>query len=290
MTKWQRIFLILACAVAIGAFVMLVKTMHEYKVAKDEYDGLSQYTKPVSQISGTNLSDAADQLVSETTETPEDGEELEIPICPRNPLRGDFPDLEVDFEGLREVNPQVVAWLYMPSTEISYPVVQDPTDEENSYYLHHTLEGTENSSGAIFMDWEVDPALHSWNTFIYGHNMKNGSMFGNLRKLVNNHKLYDKNPYIFIFREEGIYRYQIYAFYLDVPDTTMYYTCDTLKEYRSYIRTALEKSVYDCNTPTTEEKNSLTLVTCSGSGAGKKRFFVHGIIKDRYIYPEFDTK
>lgn len=286
MTKWQKLCIVLASIGVVVAFIMLIKTMHEYKVAVDEYSDLNQFTTPASQVSDMNLSDALDSLLTETTES--EYEEQEVPICPRNPLRSDFPDLEVDFAGLREINPQVVAWLYMPATEISYPVVQEPSDEENSYYLHHTLEGKENSSGAIFMDWEVDPKLHSWNTFIYGHNMKNGSMFGNLKKLVNNHKLYEKDPYIFLFRDEGIYRYQIYSFYLDSPDTEMYYTCDTLKEYRAYIRTALEKSVYDCNTPTTEERNTITLVTCSGSGAGKKRFFVHGIIKDRYLYPNFD--
>ncbi len=282
MTKTQKICLILASAVVLVALFMLIRTLREYKAATDEYEDLSKYTKAAGQVSDVPMSDAADSLLADATET---GDALETPICPRNPIRSDFPDLEVDLDGLREINSQVVCWLYVGAVGISYPVVQDPSDDKNEYYLHHTLEGKENSAGAIFMDWEVDPKLTSWNTFIYGHNMKNGSMFGSLRKFINNHGLYDKDPYIYLFRDEGIYRYKIYSYYLDTPDSKMYYTCDTLKEYRAYIRTALEKSVYDCNTPTTEEKNSVTLVTCAGSGAGKKRFFVHGIIQDRYLYP-----
>ena len=190
----------------------------------------------------------------------------------------------IDFASLKAINPEVVAWVYAGSVDISYPVVQRRSDHENEYYLHHTLEDKENSSGCIFMDWESEPDLSSWNTILYGHNMKNGSMFGSLKKLIANHKLFDKDPYIYIFKEDGIYRYKIYAFYLDTPESKMYYTCKTLKEYRAYVRTAREYSVYDTETPANEEKNTVTLVTCSGSGAGKKRFFVHGISWDCYLY------
>lgn len=287
MSKLQKVLLAVACAMIALSLVMLFKTLREYKLAEDEYTDLNQYTQPVSALSSVPLSDAAESLTDNIIEqeTEEEGYKFK-----RNFNRKDFPELDIDFESLKAINPQVVAWLYVGAVDISYPVVQDPEDDKNEYYLHHTLEGKENSSGCIFMDWEVDPNLTSWNTFIYGHNMKNGTMFGSLKKFISNHKLYDKDPYIYLFREEGIYRYKIYAYYLDTPDSKMYYTCDTLKEYRAYIRTALEMSAYDCNTPTSEDDNSVTLVTCSGSGAGKKRFFVHGTIIDRYLYTENDKK
>lgn len=286
MSKLQKILLIVACVLIVFSGVMLFKTLREYKLAKDEYSDLSQFTQPVSALSDVPLSEASESLTDNVIEQEQTEEEEEGYKFKRNFNRNDFPELDIDFASLKAINPQVVAWLYVPAVDISYPVVQDPSDDKNEYYLHHTLERKENSSGCIFMDWEVDPGLTSWNTFIYGHNMKNGTMFGSLKKFISNHNLYDKNPYIFIFREEGIYRYRIYSYYLDTPESKMYYTCDTLKEYRAYIRTALEMSAYDCNTPTSEDDNSVTLVTCSGSGAGKKRFFVHGTIIDRYLYPE----
>lgn len=286
MSKSQKILLIIACAVIAISGFMLFKNLIEYKAAKDEYAELTQYTQPVSVLSEVSLDDASESLTDDVIDQDETLEEEETYKFKRNYNRNDFPELEVDFESLKAINPQVVAWLYVGAVDISYPVVQDPLDDKNEYYLHHTLEGKENSSGCIFMDWEVDPKLTSWNTFIYGHNMKNGTMFGSLKKFINNHGIYDKDPYIYLFREEGIYRYKIYSYYLDKPDTKMYYTCDTLKEYRAYIRTALEMSVRDCEVPISEEENSVTLVTCSGSGAGKKRFFVHGKIIDRYLYPE----
>lgn len=282
MSKSQKILLVIACVLILFSVVMLFKTLREYKVAKDEYSDLTQFTQPVSTLSDVSISDASESLTEEVVDqAEEEGYKFK-----RNYNRNDFPELDIDFASLKAINPQVVGWLYVGAVDISYPVVQDPSDDKNEYYLHHTLEGNENSSGCIFMDWEVDPALTSWNTFIYGHNMKNGTMFGSLKKFISNHHLYDKDPYIYFFREEGIYRYKIYAYYLDTPQSKMYYTCDTLKEYRAYIRTALEMSAYDCNTETSEDDNSITLVTCSGSGAGKKRFFVHGTIIDRYLYPE----
>ncbi|MCR5789362.1 MAG: hypothetical protein K6G83_05670 [Lachnospiraceae bacterium] len=64
----------------------------------------------------------------------------------------------------------------------------------------------------------------------------------------------------------------------------MYWTCNTFKEYRQYVRHALENSQHECNVPVTEYDNIATLVTCSGSGAGKQREFVHGVFMDRYLY------
>ncbi|HOO28711.1 MAG TPA: class B sortase [Lachnospiraceae bacterium] len=274
MSKLQIVIVAIASCVILGAGAMLIKTAMEYKQAESEYENLTQYTAQT---------DTAQELPAEPVSPVELPEEEEEPVkeLRQNLNREDFPDIEVDFDGLKEVNSDFVAWLYVGAVGISYPVVQG---EDNEYYLHQTFEDKKNSSGCIFMDWEVKKDLSSWNTFIYGHNMKNGTMFGSLKQFIWNNHLYEKDPYIYLFTEDGIYRYQIYSFYLDSPDSKMYWTCDTIKEYRQYIRTALGKSVYDCQTEATEEDNSVTLVTCSGTGSSKQRFFVHGIFIDRYLY------
>ena len=112
--------------------------------------------------------------------------------------------------------------------------------------------------------------------------MKNGSMFGSLKKLLKDETLYDSDPYIYVYLPGYIYRYKIFSYYKDKPDSKMYWTADTLQEYRQYIRDALSLSVRDLGVETSEENNMVTLVTCSGSGAGKMRFFVHGEFIDRY--------
>lgn len=276
MSKPQIIILLIAVCVILGSGGMLIKTAREYKIAEDEYKNLGQYAEQKAPAEELPSFDGANVAQGPVVQEEEFKKEFL-----RNTNREDFPELEVDFPSLKEINRDIVAWLYVGAVGISYPVVQG---EDNDYYLHQTFEDKKNSAGSIFMDWEVNADLTSWNTFIYGHNMKNGTMFGSLKRFIREASLYEKDPYIYIFREEGIYRYKIYAYYMDSPDSKSYWTCDTLKEYRQYIRTVTNQSAYDCQTEATEEDNSVTLVTCSGTGASKQRFFVHGIFLDRYVY------
>lgn len=272
MSKLEKVIIVIASLAALTAAFMIFKTARDYKAASDEYDSLRQYAS--EEVSTTDTAEKVSDIKPIELEEAEDRKELKS-----NENREDFPEMEVDFKALREKNPDTVGWLYVGSCGISYPIVQG---EDNDYYMNHTFEGTVNSSGAIIMDYRDDKYLKDWNTFIYGHNMKNGSMFGSLKKLLNDETLYDSDPYIYVYLPGYIYRYKIFSYYKDKPDSKMYWTADTLQEYRQYIRDALSLSVRDLGVETSEENNMVTLVTCSGSGAGKMRFFVHGEFIDRY--------
>lgn len=272
MSKLEKVIIVIASLAALTAAFMIFKTARDYKAASDEYDSLRQYAS--EEVSATETAEKVSDIKPIELEEAEERKELKS-----NENREDFPEMEVDFKALREKNPDTVGWLYVGSCGISYPIVQG---EDNDYYMHHTFEGTVNSSGAIIMDYRDDKYLKDWNTFIYGHNMKNGSMFGSLKKLLNDETLYDSDPYIYVYLPGYIYRYKIFSYYKDKPDSKMYWTADTLQEYRQYIRDALSLSVRDLGVETSEENNMVTLVTCSGSGAGKMRFFVHGEFIDRY--------
>ena len=272
MSKLEKVIIVIASLAALTAAFMIFKTARDYKAASDEYDSLRQYAS--EEVSTTDTAEKVSDIKPIELEEAEERKELKS-----NENREDFPEMEVDFKALREKNPDTVGWLYVGSCGISYPIVQG---EDNDYYMNHTFEGTVNSSGAIIMDYRDDKYLKAWNTFIYGHNMKNGSMFGSLKKLLKDETLYDSDPYIYVYLPGYIYRYKIFSYYKDKPDSKMYWTADTLQEYRQYIRDALSLSVRDLGVETSEENNMVTLVTCSGSGAGKMRFFVHGEFIDRY--------
>ena len=272
MSKIEKVIIVIASLAALTAAFMIFKTARDYKAASDEYDSLRQYAS--EEVSTTDTAEKVSDIKPIELEEAEERKELKS-----NENREDFPEMEVDFKALREKNPDTVGWLYVGSCGISYPIVQG---EDNDYYMNHTFEGTVNSSGAIIMDYRDDKYLKDWNTFIYGHNMKNGSMFGSLKKLLKDETLYDSDPYIYVYLPGYIYRYKIFSYYKDKPDSKMYWTADTLQEYRQYIRDALSLSVRDLGVETSEENNMVTLVTCSGSGAGKMRFFVHGEFIDRY--------
>lgn len=272
MSKLEKVIIVIASLAALTAAFMIFKTARDYKAASDEYDSLRQYAS--EEVSTTDTAEKVSDIKPIELEEAEERKELKS-----NENREDFPEMEVDFKALREKNPDTVGWLYVGSCGISYPIVQG---EDNDYYMNHTFEGTVNSSGAIIMDYRDDKYLKDWNTFIYGHNMKNGSMFGSLKKLLKDETLYDSDPYIYVYLPGYIYRYKIFSYYKDKPDSKMYWTAYTLQEYRQYIRDALSLSVRDLGVETSEENNMVTLVTCSGSGAGKMRFFVHGEFIDRY--------
>ena len=272
MSKLEKVIIVIASLAALTAAFMIFKTARDYKAASDEYDSLRQYAS--EEVSTTDTAEKVSDIKPIELEEAEERKELKS-----NENREDFPEMEVDFKALREKNPDTVGWLYVGSCGISYPILQG---EDNDYYMNHTFEGTVNSSGAIIMDYRDDKYLKDWNTFIYGHNMKNGSMFGSLKKLLNDETLYDSDPYIYVYLPGYIYRYKIFSYYKDKPDSKMYWTADTLQEYRQYIRDALSLSVRDLGVETSEDNNMVTLVTCSGSGAGKMRFFVHGEFIDRY--------
>lgn len=113
--------------------------------------------------------------------------------------------LEIDFAGLKAVNLDVIAWIQIPALDISYPVVQG---KDNAYYLHHLFSGESNINGSIFVDCHNQPDFTDQNTIVYGHNMKNGSMFGTLDKYQDK-ELFEQHPEFYLYLPDKILKYQI---------------------------------------------------------------------------------
>lgn len=117
---------------------------------------------------------------------------------------------EVDFAALRAFNLYIIAWIYIKETSINYPVVQGV---DNSYYLKHMADGSYNDSGAIFVDFRSESDFSDSLTIIYGHNMKNGTMFSGLAK-YKKQKFYDEHPVALILPPEKNYQLEFFAGYV----------------------------------------------------------------------------
>lgn len=187
----------------------------------------------------------------------------------------DEPKFEVDFAKLKEANSEAVGWIRFEEPEIiSYPIVQGP---DNDKYLNTTFEGKRNSSGAIFVDVANSPDFTNRNTFIYGHNMKNGSMFGQLRKFKNS-SYGSENPYFFIYTPDGMCsRYQIFSVCI-VKDTAYsfemnYPTDEAFADYISHIRSL---SLYSVDVEVTTDSKIVTLSTCTNV-SDDERLLVHAV-------------
>ncbi|MDO5574265.1 MAG: class B sortase, partial [bacterium] len=311
----HKVVLCIAICILAGASVLLVRSLAEYRNARVEYKKLQTYTTNKSEAeqedrntsNHTSLSsdtnDGQEQLTGYLSEerneyqakpvNPDEKnlsalnpDEKDFPVL--NPDRKDFPALNPDFCELAKINSDLVAWLYIEVIDLSYPVVQG---EDNEYYLTHTFEDQKNASGCIFMDSEQDPNLSDYNTFIYGHNMKDGSMFGSLKKLLYMDDFTQKAPYFYLYTKEGIYQYRIYSCYQDTPNSKSFWKCKTKEEYQQYRNAALDKSSVEAaademkhllNAETGYEACSVVLVTCTGEGASTQRLFVHGQLECMY--------
>ncbi len=201
-----------------------------------------------------------------------------------------FPALKVDFGNLLAENEDVVGWLYVDFCEVSFPVVQGPN---NDYYLHRTVEGQNNRAGSIFMDYENAPDFSDMNTFIYGHNMKNGSMFGPLKALREEgaEELRQAYPYFYIFLPNNTVRkYQIFSYYVTGDDSDSYVLFDSDSEYDQYIDRITGRSTEKIDMDFTERPEIVSLSTCAND-AGTTRFIIHGAWTETFdlsLYPELN--
>lgn len=116
-----------------------------------------------------------------------------------------IPRLDIDFEALKEINEDAVAWLYSPGTVIDYPIMKA---EDYSYYLNHLPDGSVNPNGSLFIDYNCAPDFSEQLTVIYGHNMKSGKMFGSL-KGYKNQDYYEKHPYMYLYTEQETFRVEL---------------------------------------------------------------------------------
>ena len=189
-------------------------------------------------------------------------------------INDDNPDNEykINFKELKEKNSDTVAYLSVNNTNINYVVVKG---NDNSYYLKHNFNKNYNRSGWIFMDYHNKFDGTDKNTVIYGHNTRDGSMFGTLRNVIKNNWYSNKENHIItlVSENETIY-YQVFSTYsIKVED---YYINTKFKddnEFDKFVKTLKKRSVYDYKVEVNGSDSILTLSTCTGNGT--KRMVLH---------------
>ena len=241
------IVLVVAICVFCYAAYNLYHIYTEYKKGTDEYN-----------------------QIEEMAVTERDADSAEV-AGPNAQLK---PPIEVDFDKLKSVNEDVVGWIYVDALpDISYPIVKG---KDNQTYLHQTYEKNYNFAGTIFVDYENSGDFSDCNTLVYGHNMKNGSMFGHLKKFREDDKLYKQDKYFWILTPERNYRYEIITAYTTGVNSDTY----TLfkgpgEEFEKYLETIKGYSeIQTDDTDLTIKDRIVTLSTCTGNES--TRFVVQG--------------
>lgn len=172
---------------------------------------------------------------------------------------------KIDFEKLKEQNPDTVAYIKVNNTNIDYAVVKG---NNNSYYLNHNFNKEYNIAGWIFMDYRNKLDDTDKNIIIYGHNTKDNSMFDTLRFVLNNDWQTNKDNLIITFvTEKQEYKYQVFSTYEIKPEDfyiTTNFTSD--ENYKYFLGKIKERSNYNYKVDLDENDKLLTLSSCLGEG------------------------
>ena len=187
------------CAVLVVVLVIVIAAMWYRNYTQNKAGDI--YKDLQSQV---NSASPNVTVADSETETEEDTEPVEEDIL--SELGVEIPEKNLDWDVLRETNKDIYAWIYIPETNVDYPVLQSETDDE--YYLMHNLDGSYGYPGCIFTQLLNSKDFTDYNTVLYGHNMKNGTMFRTLHYYQNEEFFYN-NPYIYIYTENGVLVYEI---------------------------------------------------------------------------------
>lgn len=251
--------LAVVCALCLGRTALQLvqyRQGDETYAQAEELAGLPDLSDlPVVDFTGGSGSVSSSASTDGAGEAPE-----EVPVW-QDPYAQALKDM--DFSALRQQNPDVLGWILIPGTRVSYPVVQGT---DNSYYLDHTWRGGKNSVGAIFMECRNSSDLSDFNTIIYGHRMNNRSMFGTLSQ-YKSRSYWQAHPYVYLTDDSGTHRYEIFAAGEVSVDSDVYrlgLRSDSSRQ--SFLDSCLALSALNTGvTPHTYDK-VLTLSTCTGNG------------------------
>lgn len=187
----------------------------------------------------------------------------------------DNPKVTVDFEKLRKINPDVVAWIRFDEPKvINYPVVHS---KDNNEYLTKLFGEGKNTYGTLFVDKDNNGQFYDKNTFIYGHRMKSGSMFGKLEKYMKK-DFYEKNPFFYIYTPDGKEsKYEIFSAAVVKATSDSYQkSYSTPDDFAKYIENERAQSLYQTDVKVTGESQIVSLSTCTVD-SNEDRFLVHAV-------------
>lgn len=180
----------------------------------------------------------------------------------------------VDFDGLKELNPDILGWLYCENTSINYPILQG---DSNEAYLHTLPDGTTHKNGSIFVDYRCEKPFEEGITLIYGHHMKDGSMFGSL-KGYQEQKYYEAHSVMWLLTPEENYEVQMVSAYITDTNDEIYYFDGTTSDWQAMLTGALERSDFTRKDINVTEGKILVLSTCSYE-SDNARYVVWGVLK-----------
>ena len=252
MSIWRKVLIIIFALIFVGCGIRLAVVLDGYRKADLIYEG-SREAFQAGQASEPPVENEVEQPESEP-----------------------FPDVTIDFDQLLSVNPDIAGWIWIPDTEISYPIMKGI---DNYEYLQTSYDYQSTSSGSIFMDYRCSKDFSDINTLIFGHNMRNGSMFGSL-KSFEEQAFFEAHRELYIYTPEADYRFKIFSAYKTEDGSKSYdISFKDKDELGEYIKLICENSTIESGIVPTKTDKMIMLSTCSGN-VWNARFVLHGVLSD----------
>ena len=242
----------------------------------------AEQQREIQNLQEESVSEKTDEDVMELDEPETVSENIEQEDEPVDDPNAWYHDIEVDIAGLKEQNPDIVGWIYFEDEEsISYPLLYSGDD----YYLRRNYLGEEETAGSIYIEGHNRPDLSDAHTLIYGHNMRNLSMFGKLKYYRTEDDYFDNHRYFQLITEDAAYRYEIFA-YKDVSTLTggIYTTWKYVdKDFKEFVEnTIITGSYVDSDLKVDDDTHIVTLSTCSYDS--DVRFTVSAVRVDEHCW------
>ncbi len=269
---WYRVIIGGCMAVFVYAAVNLVMIFVEYGQAEATYENIEeQYVQEIVVEPEDVQGDAPEDTPGDVSEDVQgDGEDTQEEEDGGSAFQ--FNKLNVDFAKLQKKNRDVVGWIQFENFYLSYPIAKD---NGKNYYLTHTIDKKENKSGSIYIPKQNSRDFNDTNTIIYGHNMKNGTMFGLLGRYKEK-EYYELNKTFYIYTPKDERRYQIFSVYVGDANGNAYsiYGATGSEDYGKFLQDLKKKSKYDTGVNVTKDDTIVTLSTCV-TNQDSKRLIIH---------------
>lgn len=265
MKKWLYNTLIIIFA---GVFLVSGGFLAAYFI-----DGYNQQNRYSELASLKTESTTPRPLPTEPDATHSTDEEITEPTAPvmvevTDPKTGQTRLVLPEFAALYEMNSDLIGWLKIPGTVVDYPVMHTPADPE--HYLHRNFDGENSKRGCLFIQADCDAFTPSDNIIIYGHHMRDGSMFGQLEKYQKK-AFQEENPYIYFDTLEGLHTYEIMSVFLttaSVGEGFPYHTYVDLEDeavFNSFVEKCQKLSLYKTGVDAQPGDKLICLSTCEYS-------------------------
>ena len=232
-TMRKILTILLAAVFVVSTALFIARSMNSAK-AEESYQSAEELAaRPKEPAKQESAPEETEPAVPEVTEP----QTMWVP-APVEPDEHMKKLADINLDALREVNPDVRGWIYLPNTLINYPIVQG---EDNQHYLEFTWDNKKNVAGSIFLEATNAPDFSDFRSIVYGHNMANSTMFGSLHR-YGSKDYWQQYPYAYLVTDEGVLRYEIYSSYkADVESGT--YALNLIEEpYRAaFIRLTKEE-------------------------------------------------